>query len=151
MWSKAAIAAACASRASTASCSCTRPIPPRRPCRSSFGPDSYRFAGFIRAELTDRPIAGPILDIGTGSGVGGIVATRLAGIQRVVLTDINPAALDLARANAAHAGVVVEGVLAGDVLQIDGQFAVIVANPPFIDDPDQLAYRHGGGRHGAQA
>jgi SAM-dependent methyltransferase len=116
-----------------------------------FGPDSYRFADFVRTDLTDQPIVGPILDIGTGSGVGGIVASRLAGDARVVLTDINPAALDLARANAAHAGLAVECLLASDARRVDGMFAVILANPPFIDDPQQLAYRHGGGRHGAQA
>jgi methylase of polypeptide subunit release factors len=116
-----------------------------------FGPDSYRFADFVRAELSGATIKGPILDIGTGSGVGGIVAALAAGARPTVLTDINPAALDLAQANAAHAGLTVEVVLTADARQLDGQFAVIVANPPFIDDPQQLAYRHGGGLHGAKA
>jgi methylase of polypeptide subunit release factors len=116
-----------------------------------FGPDSYRFADFIRADLLADPIQGPVLDIGAGSGVGAIVAARSAGDGHVVLTDINPAALHLARANAAYDGLAVEGVLTGDARQVEGRFAVIVANPPFIDDPKRLAYRHGGGLHGSKS
>ncbi|RYD95834.1 MAG: SAM-dependent methyltransferase, partial [Sphingomonadales bacterium] len=43
-----------------------------------FGPDSYRFADLVLTELrSDPPAAGAhIVDIGTGAGVGAIVAAR---------------------------------------------------------------------------
>jgi methylase of polypeptide subunit release factors len=116
-----------------------------------FGPDSYRFAEFIRADLIADPVRGRVLDIGAGSGVGAIVAAQLAGDPTPVLTDINPAAFPFARANAEAAGRMVQVRLTPDPRVIRGAFDVIVANPPFIADEDHLPYRDGGGMHGAQA
>ena len=69
-----------------------------------FGPDTYRFAGALEAWL-DR--GGPVrraVDIGAGAGPGGIVVAKARPGAEVVLADINPAALRLARLNAAHSG-----------------------------------------------
>jgi methylase of polypeptide subunit release factors len=115
-----------------------------------FGPDSYRFADFIATDLSRDPIQGDLLDIGAGSGVGAIVGASLVAARRMVLTDVNPAALALARANAAFAGRSAEFAQTPDARSVEGAFAVIVANPPFIDDPQALAYRHGGDLHGAR-
>lgn len=116
-----------------------------------FGPDSYRFARLIRTELQQSPCAprGNIVDIGTGSGVGGIVAARLTPAARLILTDVNPAALHLARANAAGAGLaptLLEGsILAGHRASIN----LALANPPYVIDEDGRIYRDGGDMHGA--
>lgn len=116
------------------------------------GPDSYRFADFIRADLAGGETEGDVLDIGAGAGVGAIVAAHHMRAGRLVLTDINRSALTLARANAAFAGLAVETVETSDAGGIEGQFAVIVANPPFIDDgAQQLPYRNGGGPLGIEA
>lgn len=113
-----------------------------------FGPDSYRFARALR-QLT--PTAKRAVDIGCGSGVGGIVLGHFGAIEQpIVLSDINERALELARVNASHAGVEVECV-ESDVLQgITGRLDLIVANPPYLNDPSARAYRHGGGRHGLE-
>jgi methylase of polypeptide subunit release factors len=116
-----------------------------------FGPDSYRFADFIRADLIADPIRGRVLDIGAGSGVGAIVAAQLAGDPTPTLTDINPAAFPFARANAEAAGRMVQVRLTPDPRVIRGAFDLIVANPPFIADEDHLPYRDGGGMHGCAA
>src|ERR1700744_673705 len=70
-----------------------------------FGPDTYRFARAIEAGLRDRtaPIRTAI-DIGCGAGPGGILVAKHAPDARVLMTDINEAALRLARVNAALAG-----------------------------------------------
>src|SRR5262245_24352704 len=46
-----------------------------------FGPDAYRFVRLLRASLADVPSGGPLrlVDIGSGSGAGGIAAARLLG------------------------------------------------------------------------
>jgi 23S rRNA G2069 N7-methylase RlmK/C1962 C5-methylase RlmI len=86
--------------------------------------------------------------MGAGAGPGAIVAAGQVEAERVTLIDKNPAALRLARANAAAAGVPVD-CLEGDSLDsFDGAIDLIVANPPFIMDPRGPHYRHGGDRLG---
>jgi len=117
-----------------------------------FGPDTYRFAQLIHAHLQQdfAPIRRAV-DIGCGAGVGAIVIARARREAEVLAVDINPAALRLTSINAALAEVANVSVEASDVLQdVDGQFDLIVANPPYMADPAERAYRHGGGAFGAQ-
>ena len=117
-----------------------------------FGPDSYRFADLIAAELAARPSKepGPIVDIGAGAGVGAIVAGRLCSGCAVTMVDVNPTALRFARINAQAAGVAAT-LICGDTLDgVEAPIGLAVANPPYIVDDAGRAYRHGGGLHGAE-
>lgn len=114
------------------------------------GPDSYRFADLIAAELAGCPPTARIVDIGTGAGVGGIVAARSCPQAIVTLTDINPAALRLARINAAHNRVEATCVQSDKLSGIAPGLDVVLANPPYIIDPDGREYRDGGDLHGGQ-
>jgi Methylase of polypeptide chain release factors len=119
-----------------------------------FGPDTYRFIRFVHAHLPaviadagrDAPLR--LLDIGCGSGAGGIVTARTlrqAGLAvDVTLNDINPQALDTSALNARHAEVSVSLALGDALDSVVGDFDLIIANPPFLDDAQQRAYRHGG-------
>jgi methylase of polypeptide subunit release factors len=115
-----------------------------------FGPDSYRFADLVAAELRHCPEApARIVDIGTGAGVGAIVAAIACPDADVTGTDVNPDALRLARINAQAAGVaptLVEGDGIGSCTEID----VAIANPPYIIDDGDRAYRDGGDMHGGR-
>jgi methylase of polypeptide subunit release factors len=115
-----------------------------------FGPDSYRFADAIADELTRAPLVpgAQILDIGTGAGVGAIVAACASCGASAVMTDINRHALHLARINAAAAGVEAQ-TWHGERLPA-GRFDLILANPPYIIDDAGRAYRDGGGMHGGE-
>jgi methylase of polypeptide subunit release factors len=116
-----------------------------------FGPDTYRFAQMIHAHLQQNfaPIHRAV-DIGCGAGVGAIVIARARREAQVLALDINPAALRLTAINAALAEVANVEVHASDLLQgVDGEFDLIVANPPYMADPAERAYRHGGGTLGA--
>lgn len=117
-----------------------------------FGPDSYRFANLIEAELARQPLqAGAhIVDIGAGAGVGGIVAARASEDARITLTDLNAKALRLARVNAQAAGVPVETVEAEDLGGVADPIDLAVINPPYIIDDSNRAYRDGGGMHGGE-
>jgi hypothetical protein len=117
-----------------------------------FGPDSYRFARLIAEELRGRPArqGARLVDVGTGSGIGGIVAARLCRAATVMMTDINPVALRLARINAETAGVRAGFHQTSDLPRVENEFDLVLANPPYIVDPAGRAYRDGGGMHGGE-
>lgn len=80
----------------------------------------------------ERPVR--ICDIGTGSGA--ILVTLLAELPLAsgVATDLSPAALAVARRNAARHGVGArfEGVETSTIENVAGPFDLIVSNPPYI-------------------
>jgi hypothetical protein len=114
------------------------------------GPDSYRFADLIAADLRDCPPAARIVDIGTGAGVGGIVAARSCPDAQVTLTDINPGALRLAGINASHNRIEAACLLSDKLAGVAPGLDVVLANPPYIIDPEGREYRDGGDLHGGQ-
>jgi methylase of polypeptide subunit release factors len=115
-----------------------------------FGPDSYRFACFIRDELARMPGTKRLVDIGAGAGVGAIAAAPLLPGARLTLLDVNAAALRLASVNARHAGLEVELVHGDGIDDVTGLIDLAIANPPYIIDDKDRTYRDGGGMHGAQ-
>lgn len=117
-----------------------------------FGPDTYRFASAIEQWLDRAPRhVKRAIDIGCGAGPGALtLALRLPQAQ-VLATDINRQALRLAATNAALAGAAnLQAGFSNLLHDVDGNFDLIVSNPPYLVDPDQRAYRHGGGPLGAQ-
>jgi methylase of polypeptide subunit release factors len=114
-----------------------------------FGPDSYRFADFIAGEMQARA-ARSVLEVGAGSGVGAVVAAETSGARELLLTDVNPLALRLARINLLNAGLQARRVQAKGLEALHGRFDLIVANPPYIAGDDSQAYRDGGDLHGAE-
>jgi len=120
-----------------------------------FGPDTYRFARFI-SQVLERPAPAchghtplRVLDVGCGSGAGGVAAVRALGHQAILtLNDINLKALRYAAANVVAAAMTTHW-LPGDALtEVTEDYDVIIANPPYLDDAQQRAYRHGGARLG---
>jgi methylase of polypeptide subunit release factors len=117
-----------------------------------FGPDSYRFADLVEAELRSCPArsGATIVDIGTGSGVGALVATKLSADASSWMTDVNPAALRLAAINAEAASVSVCAVESATLDAIAAPIDLALANPPYIIDDGARTYRDGGGMLGGQ-
>lgn len=125
-----------------------------------FGPDSYRYAALIEREVGRSPGWRPrrAVDVGCGSGVGALALLRALGADRaseleLFCTDINRAALRLARINLALAGLdahcrfLVSDVLDG-VPREAGALDLVLANPPYLLDAGERSYRHGGGALG---
>lgn len=132
--------------------------PTTEPDSVFFGPDTYRFATLIQAEVAG--FAAPVervLDLGCGGGAGGLVAVRAlrrAGLAaeglELTLVDINDRALDYARVNAATAEQPRTLFRHADLYEGMTQPAgLIVANPPYLLDPGERLYRHGGGSFGS--
>jgi release factor glutamine methyltransferase len=117
-----------------------------------FGPDSYRFTRFVARELKleSPPSGARLVDIGCGTGVAGLLAAQLIDGANVVLTDINERALEYARVNAALAGFERVEFVNSDILSaVEGDFDLVIANPPYMADPLARAYRDGGAHVGA--
>lgn len=114
------------------------------------GPDTYRFADFLTAVLKDTPAARSITDIGTGGGVGGVIAGLASPGATVRLTDVNPRALHLAQVNAGHNGMAVDCVQTSGFDGLPHDLDVVTANPPYIAGVDGSLYQDGGDLHGGR-
>ena len=117
-----------------------------------FGPDTYRYAGALRGHFAadSRPIARAV-DIGCGAGPGAILTALAQPQAQVWAVDINDAALRLTRVNAELNGVSNLQTRNSDLLRdVEGDFDFMLANPPYLVDSDERAYRHGGGPLGAE-
>ena len=113
-----------------------------------FGPDTYRFVRLVRSAIVDIPVRNGItlIDIGTGSGAGGLCAARCLPAAKIRLTDVNPRALELSAVNAVINDLESVEVVFSDVLSgIEGEPNLIIANPPYLLDDERRLYRHGGG------
>ena len=116
-----------------------------------FGPDTYRFIRALEACLAaSGNEVKRAVDIGCGGGAGALtMARRFPGAQ-IVGADINERALRLTRINAQLAGASNVVAVNSNLLNgLEGEFDLIVSNPPYVHDPDERVYRHGGGELGA--
>jgi methylase of polypeptide subunit release factors len=115
-----------------------------------FGPDTYRYAAAIERHIAMRvePVARAV-DIGSGAGPGAVQVAKAWPQAQVWAVDINDLALRLTTVNARLAQapnvIAAHSDLLGDV---DGEFDLIIANPPYLLDPQERTYRHGGGTLG---
>jgi len=94
---------------------------------------------------TVRARVGRALDVGTGCGGQALLLARHA--ERVVATDVNPRALEVAAFNAALNGIDNVELRRGSLFEpvVGEEFDLVVANPPFAIGPNQeLAFRDGG-------
>jgi methylase of polypeptide subunit release factors len=116
-----------------------------------FGPDTYRYANALEAQL--RFETGDIrraVDIGSGAGPGAILVALARPDAEVLAVDINECALALTRTNAELAGAENVSACYSNLLNdVAGDFDFILSNPPYLVDPGERAYRHGGGPLGA--
>ncbi len=124
--------------------------PTNRPESVFLGPDTYRFSRFVAEHWPTVPPQS-VLDVGTGSGVGAVLAAMASPTARVVGSDVNQLALSMARANAAAAGVTIQTMLCDDPPPAEGGYDLILANPPFISSASSSrTYSNGGGLDGAE-
>ena len=105
-----------------------------------FGPDTYRFVAFVRQHLHLLRQCDHVVDMGTGTGAGGILVAKWVNPRRVSVVDTNAAGLRMAAINSAAAGVSIEVVESDAIPNANA----VIANPPYIMDPASRAYRDGG-------
>ena len=116
-----------------------------------FGPDSYRFVAALERQIahTSKSVHRAI-DICCGAGPGAIAIASHFPQAQVLASDINYYALRLTAINASLAGIKNVRPCNSNLFdQVEGTFDLIVANPPYLVDPTQRTYRHGGGPLGS--
>lgn len=99
-------------------------------------------SGTMLADLTIRRPARSALDLGTGSGIQALMASRHS--ERVIGVDLSERALKCAKLNAAINGAAGLETRMGSWFEpVEGEeFDLIVANPPFVVSPEtDLTYR----------
>lgn len=105
-------------------------------------PETEVLAGLAIDRL---PPGGVVLEPCTGTGVISCALASEGQPARVVATDVNPVAVDLARRNAAPWPVVevaYANLLAGVDPSLRGAVDVLVCNPPYLDRAQWAATEH---------
>ena len=80
------------------------------------------------------------LDLCTGSGCIAIALKKAFPVADVTAVDVSPEALEIARQNAQNNGVevrFVEGDVLGGANGVNGQYGLIVSNPPYVRDSER--------------
>ncbi|PSF06979.1 methyltransferase [Marinobacter halophilus] len=114
-----------------------------------FGPDTYRFANAITRYLAGDVRLERAADIGCGAGPGAVVVALERPQADVFAVDINDTALRYTSVNARVAGATRVVAQHSNLLDgVNGDFDLIVANPPYLLDAQERTYRHGGGSFG---
>lgn len=117
-----------------------------------FGPDTYRYINAMYSSLAT--LQGKVqrcVDIGTGSGVAAILLAEALPYADIYGVDINEKALAFSAINAKANSIANVHFQYSNLLQdLQGEFELIIANPPYLVDPSARAYRHGSGPLGAQ-
>lgn len=112
-----------------------------------FGPDTYRFAYHLKQYLTSRsdPLKRAVeLCCGTSAAAVSI-AKNFPDYDELIVADLNPKALLYSQMNIDFAGLKKIHPVQSDLFaNLQGQFDLIFANPPYLIDSHQRQYRHGG-------
>jgi methylase of polypeptide subunit release factors len=111
-----------------------------------FGPDTYRFARLLGhasgCHAQDVTRSRRIVDIGCGTGAGGLFIGRGDGTE-LILTDINDRALAFTKVNAELNGKPDATISYSNILDdVEGPLDLAIANPPYMSDGP--TYRDGG-------
>ena len=98
-------------------------------------PETEELVDWILSDYKKEPSENcKILDIGTGSGCIAIALAKNITHAEITAIDVSEKAVELARSNASLNGVAVnfirQNILETD--DLDGQFDIIVSNPPYI-------------------
>lgn len=111
------------------------------------GPDTYRFVYHLKQYLACQPQPFKrAVELCCGTSAAAIsIASAFPDYDEIMVADLNPKALLYSQINIHAAGVdqlyPVHSNLFSD---LEGQFDLIFANPPYLVDPEQRQYRHGG-------
>lgn len=116
-----------------------------------FGPDTYRFIYALQRHLDQRPVIRRAIELCSGAAPAAIALAHYAPHAEIFAADINPLALTYGAINTAmNDAKQVQSIQRNLLQQVEGEFDLITANPPYLVDRQQRLYRHGGELLGAE-
>jgi release factor glutamine methyltransferase len=86
----------------------------------------------VELAVEKLPKGGSVIDLGTGSGAVAVTLAHERRDAKISATDISEAALGVARRNASQHSVAVRFIHSDWYAKVDGQFDLIISNPPYI-------------------
>jgi release factor glutamine methyltransferase len=86
----------------------------------------------VELAMEKLPKGGSVIDLGTGSGAVAVTLAHERRDAKISATDISEAALGVARRNASQHSVAVRFIHSDWYAKVDGQFDLIISNPPYI-------------------
>lgn len=112
-----------------------------------FGPDTYRFVYHLKQYLASQSRSFKrAVELCCGTSAAAIsIARHFPDYEELMVADLNPKALFYSQININVACMdQLRSVQSNLFSNLEGQFDLIFANPPYLIDPDQRQYRHGG-------
>ncbi len=112
-----------------------------------FGPDTYRFVYHLKQYIAAQPRPFKrAVEICCGTSAAAIsIARQFPDVNEIRVADLNPKALLYSQINISFADLNhIHPVQSNLFSNLEGQFDLIFANPPYLIDPEQRQYRHGG-------
>ncbi|ENX29308.1 MULTISPECIES: methyltransferase [Acinetobacter] len=112
-----------------------------------FGPDTYRFIYHLKQYIAAQPHPFKrVVEMCCGTSAAAIsIAQHFPDVNEIRVADLNPKALLYSQINISFAGLnYIHPVQSNLFSNLDGKFELIFANPPYLIDPEQRQYRHGG-------
>lgn len=94
-----------------------------------FSKRQFDFGSRVLLEAMVDQLAGRVLDLGCGYGPIGILAGRTKRLD-LTMVDVNPRAIELAKANALAHGVEADILVSDGFQKLTGPFDYILLNPP---------------------
>ncbi|KRL00140.1 peptide chain release factor N(5)-glutamine methyltransferase [Liquorilactobacillus capillatus] len=95
--------------------------------------ETEELVDWILADFEDTTSQLKLVDIGTGTGIIGLSVQLARPAWNVTLTDISPAALTVAQANARRYKLIVKTICSDLFSALKGEkYDIIVSNPPYI-------------------
>ncbi len=104
--------------------------------RKSFESRAFSPAKPAANPVLDADSGGDVLDLGTGSGAVALAIQHTRPDLRVLATDFSPGALQVAQTNATRLNLAVRFRQGAWLQAVQGRFALIVSNPPYIAEGD---------------
>ena len=99
-------------------------------------PETERLVELALGRLRVMPGSPRVLDLGCGTGAIALCIKSELPRARVLASDINPEAVQLALENASRLGLEIEVIETNLFDGIEGRFDLIVSNPPYLPEFD---------------